>query len=293
VSVPSKRAPSDAWALPPLKLLPGAAFLVLFLVVPLALLLVISFWRSSFGGVKVDWTLVNYERLFSRPIYLELMIKSTRIAFTATVLTILVAFPFAWWIASKPPRRRAQLVFLVLIPFWTSYVVRTFAWIPLLGNNGVINYVLIRLGIVSEPLDIFLFNQFTVHLGLLYVYLPYAILPILLSLERLDRNLVYAAADLGATPFQQLRRIIVPLSMPGILGGAILVFILSISAYVTPALLGGTSGIMIANVIPDLFGVGMNWPLGAAISLLLIVVTIAWIWLVGSRVGLRRIFVEG
>ncbi len=293
MSASGERAPSTARASPPLKLLPGTAFLILFLVVPIALLLVMSFWRSSFAGVKVDWTLVNYERLLSRPIYLELMIKSTRIAFTATVLTILVAFPFAYWIAGKPPHRRAQLVFLVLIPFWTSYVVRTFAWIPLLGNNGVINYVLIRLGIVSEPLDIFLFNQFTVHLGLLYVYLPYAILPILLSLERLDRNLVYAAADLGATPFQQLRRIIVPLSMPGILGGAILVFILSISAYVTPALLGGASGIMIANVIPDLFGVGMNWPLGAAVSLLLIVVTIAWIWLVGSRVGLRRIFVEG
>lgn len=283
----------DTPVLPPLKLLPGVVFLIFFLVVPLALLLVMGFWRASFGGVKVDWTLANYERLLSRPIYLELMIKSTRIAFTATLLTILVAFPFAYWISAKPPRRRAQLVFLVLIPFWTSYVVRTFAWIPLLGNNGVINYVLLRLGLISEPLDIFLFNQFTVQLGLLYVYLPYAILPILLSLERIDRNLIYAAADLGASPIHQLRRIVIPLSMPGILGGAILVFILSISAYVTPALLGGTSGIMIANVIPDLFGVGMNWPLGAAVSLLLIIVTIAWIWLIGTRVGLRRIFVEG
>jgi spermidine/putrescine transport system permease protein len=278
---------------PPLKLLPGLGFLTLFLVIPLALLLVISFWRASFGGVQVDWTLANYERLVSRPIYLELMIKSTRIALTATALTIVVAFPFAYWISGKPPRRRAQLIFLVLIPFWTSYVVRTFAWIPLLGNNGVINYVLIWSGLISEPLDIFLFNQFTVQLGLLYVYLPYAILPILLSLERLDRNLLFAAADLGASPIRQLWRIVIPLSLPGILGGAILVFILSISAYVTPALLGGTSGIMIANVIPDLFGVGMNWPLGSAISLVLIVVTVAWIWLIGARVGLRRIFMEG
>lgn len=279
--------------LPPLKLLPGVGFLVFFLVVPLALLLVMSFWRASFGGVDIDWTLANYERLVSRPIYLQLMLKSTRIAFTATALTIVVAFPFAYWVAGKPPRRRAQLVFLVLIPFWTSFVVRTFAWIPLLGNNGVINYVLLKLGLINQPLDIFLFNQFTVMLGLLYVYLPYAILPILLSLERLDRNLLYAAADLGATPVQQLWRIIIPLSLPGILGGAILVFILSISAYVTPALLGGASGVMIANVIPDLFGVGMNWPLGAAVSVLLIAVTIAWIWLVGARVGLGRIFMEG
>jgi spermidine/putrescine transport system permease protein len=293
VSGPGPLAPAAARSLPPLKLLPGVAFLIFFLLVPLALLLVMSFWRPSFGGVTVDWTLMNYERLFTRPIYVQLMMKSTRIAFTATLLTIVIAFPFAYWISGKPPRRRAQLVFLVLIPFWTSYVVRTFAWIPLLGNNGVINYLLMRLGLISEPLDIFLFNQFTVLLGLVYVYLPYAILPILLSLERLDRNLVYAAADLGATPAQQLWRIVIPLSLPGILGGAILVFILSISAYVTPALLGGTSGIMIANVIPDLFGVGMNWPLGAAVSLLLIVVTVAWIWLIGARVGLRRIFVDG
>jgi spermidine/putrescine transport system permease protein len=278
--------------LPPLKLLPGLLFLVVFLVVPLGLLLMMSFWRASYSGVEVQWTLANYERLLSRPIYLELMLKSTRIAFTATALTILVAYPFAYWVASKPPRRRAQLVFLVLIPFWTSFIVRTFAWIPLLGNNGVINYLLLKLGLISQPLDIFLFNEFTVQLGLLYVYLPYAILPILLSLERLDRNLLYAAADLGAGPLQQLWRVTLPLSMPGILSGAILVFILSISAYVTPALLGGASGIMIANVIPDLFGVGMNWPLGATVSLLLIVVTVAWICLVGARIGLYRIFVE-
>jgi len=285
-------SPTMARLMPPLKLLPGLLFLVVFLVVPLGLLLIMSFWRASYGGVEIQWTLANYERLFSRPIYLQLMLKSTRIAFTATALTILVAYPFAYWVAGKPPRRRAQLVFLVLIPFWTSFVVRTFAWIPLLGNNGVINYLLLKLGLIAQPLDIFLFNEFTVQLGLLYVYLPYAILPILLSLERLDRNLLYVAADLGAGPLQQLWRITLPLSLPGILSGAILVFILSISAYVTPALLGGASGVMIANVIPDLFGVGMNWPLGATVSLLLIVVTIAWICLVGLRIGLYRIFVE-
>jgi spermidine/putrescine transport system permease protein len=293
VSAVEHVASGEARILPPLKLLPGLGLLLVFLVVPLGFLLAMTFWRASFTGVQADWTLANYARLLSRPIYLELMLKSTRIAFTATALTLIVAFPLAYWIAGKPPHRRAQLVFLILIPFWTSYVVRTFAWIPLLGNNGVINYVLVRLGVVAQPLDIFLFNQFTVQLGLLYVYLPYAILPIMLSLERIDRNLLYAAADLGASPFQRLRRIIVPLSMPGILGGAILVFILSISAYVTPALLGGASGVMIANVIPDLFGVGMNWPLGATVSLLLIAVTTAWIWLIGARVGLRRIFVEG
>jgi spermidine/putrescine transport system permease protein len=290
MTIVRRLADDGGHAMPPVKLLPGLTVLSIFLVVPLGFLFMMSFWRASFTGAQADWTLANYARLLSRPIYLELMLKSTRIAFTATFLTLAVAFPLAYWIAGKPARRRAQLVFLILIPFWTSYVVRTFAWIPLLGNNGVFNYVLIHLGIVSEPLDIFLFNQFTVQLGLLYVYLPYAILPILLSLERLDRNLLYAAADLGAAPIQQVWRIAIPLALPGILGGAILVFILSISAYVTPALLGGTSGIMIANVIPDLFGVGMNWPLGATVSVLLIAVTMGWIWLIGARIGLRQIF---
>ena len=276
---------------PPFKLLPGIVLLVAFLVVPLGSLFLMTFWRNSLGGVEIDWTLANYTRLLSRPIYVELMLKSMRIAMTSTFVTLLVAFPLAYWIAGKPPHRRAQLVFLILVPFWTSYVVRTFAWIPLLGNNGVINYLLLRIGIVSHPLDIFLFNQFTVQLGLLYVYLPYATLPMLLSLERLDRDLLYAAADLGASPWRQLWRITIPLCLPGILGGAILVFIMSLGAYVTPALLGGASGIMIANVIPDLFGSGMNWPLGATLSFFLMVVTMAWIFLVGSRVGLRRIFV--
>jgi spermidine/putrescine transport system permease protein len=283
-------APGEvAW--PPKKLVPGALILLVFLVIPLSSLLVTSFWNASFTGLKADWTLNNYVRLFSRPVYVDLLLKSTRIAFVVTTMTLAVAFPMALWIASKSPTRRVQLMFLILIPFWTSYVVRTYAWIPLLGNNGVINYALIEAGIISAPLDIFLFNQFTVHIGLLYVYLPYAIIPITLSLERIDQNLLYAAADLGASPLRQLSRITIPLAQPGILGGAIMVFILCIGAYVTPALLGGTSGMMIANVIPDLFGVGMNWPLGSAVSLLLVAITMAWIWLLGSRVGFRRIFV--
>jgi spermidine/putrescine transport system permease protein len=276
---------------PPKKLLPGIFFLVLFLIIPLSLLLMTSFWSASFTGLKAEWTLANYARLFSRPVYVDLLVKSTRIAFVVTTITLVVAFPMALWIANRPPARRMQLMFLILIPFWTSYVVRTYAWIPLLGNNGVINYALMKTGIVTAPLDVFLFSQFTVHVGLLYVYLPYAIIPIALSLERIDKDLIFAAADLGASPRQQLMWIIIPLALPGILGGGIMVFILCIGAYVTPALLGGTSGMMIANVIPDMFGVGMNWPLGSAVSLLLMAITMAWVWLLGSRVGFRSIFI--
>ena len=289
-----RSSPVDRGRLPPFKLLPGVGFLVFFFVVPLALLLVMSFWRASFGGVEIDWTLANYERLVSRPIYLQLMLKSTRIAFTATALTIVVAFPFAYWVAGKPPRQRAQLVFLVLIPFWTSYRGAHVRLDPAARQQRRDQLCAAEARHHRPTTRHLPVQPVRGDLGLLYVYLPYAILPILLSLERLDRNLLYAAADLGRHALvQQLWRIIVPLSCPGILGAAILVFILSISAYVTPALLGGASGVMIANVIPDLFGVGMNWPLGATVSLLLIAVTIAWIWLIGARVGLGRIFMEG
>jgi spermidine/putrescine transport system permease protein len=263
----------------------------MFLVVPLILLLLLSFESASFGGMQSKWTFANYIRLVSRPVYVDLIIKTTRIAFSVTVLTLLVAFPMSYWIVSKPPHRRAQLLFWILVPFWISYVVRTYAWIPLLGNNGVINFALIRMGVISEPLSILLFNQITVHIGLLYVYLPYAIIPITLSLERIDRSLLEAASDCGASPIQQLLRITIPLCLPGILAGAIIVFIVCMGAYVTPTLLGGTTGIMIGNVIPDMFGVGLNWPLGAAVSVVLMVIIMIWIWLVGARVGLRRIFI--
>jgi spermidine/putrescine transport system permease protein len=275
----------------PKKLIPGLLILLIFLVIPLIFLIVLSFESASFGGAQSNWTIANYARLVSRPVYVDLIIKTTRIAFSVTALTLLVAFPMAYWISSKPQHRRAQLLFWILVPFWISYVVRTYAWIPLLGNNGVINFTLMHFGIISEPLDVLLFNQITVHIGLLYVYLPYAIIPITLSLERIDSTLLDAAADCGAPPIQQLLRITVPLALPGILAAAIIVFIVCMGAYVTPTLLGGTTGIMIGNVIPDMFGVGLNWPLGAAVSVVLMAIIMAWIWLVGSRVGLRRIFI--
>ena len=229
--------------------------------------------------------------LVERPVYVLLLIKSTRIAVTVTFFTILIAYPFAYWTINKSPRQKSMLMFLVLIPFWTSYLVRTYAWYPLLGNSGLLNNILINVGIISHPLDIFLFNEGAVHMALLYVYLPYAIIPIALSLDRLDRSLLDAAGDLGAPPWKAFLRITLPLSLPGVLSGAIIVFILCFSAFVAPALLGGASGIMIANVIPDQFGSAMNWPLGGTLSLMVMITTIGWIWLIGSRVGLREIFV--
>lgn len=289
MSKPEEDAAQTPW--PPKKLLPGLSWLVLFLIVPLAALFVMSFWRPTMSGMAVDFTIKSYVTLIDQPVYLQLLVKSIRIALTVTVLVIVVAYPFAYWTMTKSAHQKAILTFLILIPFWTSYLVRTYAWFPLLGNTGVLNHFLLYLGLISKPLDIFLFNEGTVDLAMLYVYLPYAIIPIGLSLDRLDRSLLDAAADLGAPPLKCFLRITLPLSLPGVLGAAIIVFILCIGAFIAPALLGGTSGIMIANVIPDLFGAGMNWPLGGALSFLVMASTVIWIWLVGSRIGLGKIFV--
>jgi spermidine/putrescine transport system permease protein len=259
--------------------------------VPLSSLFVMTFWRPTLSGMAPDWTLASYATLVTQPVYLELLFKSTRIALSVTGLTLLFAYPFAYWSMNKTARQKVILMFLILIPFWTSYLVRTYAWFPLLGNKGLFNLVLLKLGLISQPLDIFLFNEGTVHLAMVYVYLPYAIIPISLSLDRLDRTLLDAAADLGAPPWKGFVRVTLPLSLPGVLAGAIIVFILSVGAFVAPALLGGASGVMIANVIPDMFGAGMNWPLGSTLSFLVMVTTIFWIWLIGSRVGLHEIFV--
>ena len=287
---PASQAAERRW--PPLKLWPGVAWIVVFLVVPLTALMVMTFWRATMAGISPDFSLKAYETLLTQPVYLKLLLKSTRIALVVTAMTLVIAYPFAYWAVSKKPHQKAVLMFLVLIPFWTSYLVRTYAWFPLLGNSGAINLILLWVGVIDEPLDVFLFNEATVHLALAYVYLPYAIIPITLSLDRLDRSLLDAAADLGAPPSKRFLRITLPLTLPGVLAGAIIVFILSVGAFVGPALLGGTSGMMIANVIPDLFGAGMNWPLGATLSFLLMLTTILWIRILGARVGLRRIFVE-
>lgn len=286
-------APWRRWSPPiPVPALGGALWLVFFLLVPLVLLVAMSFWRSVPGGMEATWSVTNYEKVVSQPIYLRLLLKTARIAFTTTGLVLAVSYPLAYWIAQGSARRKATCLFLLLVPFWTSYLVRTYAWYPLLGNAGILNTVLLSLGIIREPLEVFLFNELAVHLGLLYVYLPYAAIPIFLSLDRLDRGLLDAAADLGATRGQQFRRITFPLSLPGVLAGSIMVFVLSIGAYVTPQLLGGPSGIMIGNVITELFGAGMNWTLGATLSVLVMAATLIWIWVISRKVRIRQIFME-
>jgi spermidine/putrescine transport system permease protein len=274
-----------------LGLLPGVACLLVFVAGPLLALLVATFWTSSIDGMIAVWNLDNYRRLFSDPIFTRLLFKSLRIALVVTLAILVLGYPLAYVIARKATRFKALLLLLVFIPYWISYVIRSYAWYPILGREGAINYALTGLRLSDRPLDLFLFNEFSVHLGLVSVFLPFGVVPIYLSLERIPQAYLEAAADLGARPVRSFIHVLLPLSLPGLLGGGLMVFILTIGAYVTPQLLGGPGGIMLGNIIADQFGATFNWTWGGTLSLAMMLVTLGVIWLVSRQVQISQIFV--
>lgn len=275
-----------------LSLTPGLVILSAFSVVPLLLVGLFTFWRSSLFGLEPAFTLDNYRRFLENPVYVRLLLKSLRTAVTVTLLSLLMAYPMAYFLARVLRRGRVIGIILLMVPFWTSYLVRTFGWLPILGRGGLVNRVLLGLGLVERPLDVFLYNEFAVHLGLLYVYLPFSTIPIFLSLDRLDRTLLDAAADLGAGPALTFWRVTVPLTLPGILGGGLMVFLLAFGAYVTPALLGGPSGILFGNLVAYQFGPTNNWAFGATLAFIMLGVVVAALLGSSRWIGLRGIFVR-
>jgi spermidine/putrescine transport system permease protein len=220
------------------------------------------------------WTRVLFDRdvfdytLTLSGTNLEILLRSFTLSLATTLLCLLVGFPTAYFIATRNPLNREVWLLLVTVPFWTNLLIRTFAIQDLIRDEGIINTLLLKAGLISEPIQM-LFTNFAICLGLVYVYLPLMILPVYASLERLDRNLLEAASDLYARPFKVLWEVIVPLSKPGIIAGSILVFIPSIGTYVTPILLGGGRNLMIGNYIELQFGQGRDWPFGSALSLTL------------------------
>ena len=213
------------------------------------------------------------DRLVVNIDYLHIFGRSIVVAAITTAITLVVAFPMALWMAFQPPRRRLLLVFIVTIPFWTNILVRNYAWILLLRNDGVIDWVLGRLGLTGEHINV-LYTPFATTIGLTYSFLPYMVLPIYVSLEKLDRRLIEAAFDLGANRWLAFRRVILPLSMPGVVGGAILVFVPGLGAFISPELLGGAKSMMIGSLIQQQFGQSRNWPFGAALSFVLLVLVL-------------------
>jgi spermidine/putrescine transport system permease protein len=248
-------------------LLPAWLTLVILFAVPFAIVLAYSFLtRGVYGGIVPPWTLDSYQRLFD-PLYLAILWRSFAMALAATALCLLLAFPAALFIA-RAARHKSLYLQLVMLPFWTSFLVRTYAWIFLLRDTGLCNTVLQALGIIHSPLPL-LYNDGAVLLGLVYGYLPFMVLPIYATLERLDPALVDAAADLGARPLTTVLRIVVPLSRPGIVAGSVLVFIPCLGAYLTPDLLGGGRTVMVGNLVQNQFTTARDWPFGAAVSIAL------------------------
>ncbi|MEN9216263.1 MAG: ABC transporter permease [Gloeomargarita sp. HHBFW_bins_162] len=243
-------------------------WLGVFFVLPLGVLVVYSFLtHQGYGNVLWQWTGENYARLLN-PTYGEILLRSVALALGTTLVCLLVGYPLALWLVTQPRPWRTVFLLLVIIPFWTNFLVRTYAWMVLLGQRGVINSVLMGLGIISEPLNL-LFTPFAVWIGLVYGYLPFMILPLYSTLEKFDFNLVLAAQDLGANFWQILVRVLLPLSGRGISVGCLLVFIPAVGAFVTPDILGGAKSLMVGNLVQNQFLKTLDWPLGAALSVVL------------------------
>ncbi len=262
----SMMARSGNWLL----MLPGLLWLGLLMVVPCLLVFVLIFFeRGIYGGI--DWqapTLENVTRVFD-PLYLSIFFDSAVIAGLSTLIALLIGYPAAYAIARSPASRQTALLFLAILPFWTNYLIRTYAWIVLLNPAGLINGLLMWLGLSSEPLTL-LYSRPAVVLGLVYSYTPFVILAIYSALQRLDPSYGEASRDLGAGAFQTFLRITLPLTAPGVAAGAVFVFVLSIGNFVTPDLLGGGKFQMVGNLIYDQFLSARDWPFGAALSALLI-----------------------
>jgi spermidine/putrescine transport system permease protein len=259
---------------------PPLLWVAVFLLVPYALLFCYSFWSVSPSQTIVhSWTLDNYRDLFRVNVYLETLFRSMWIAGRVMVFSLLLGYPLAYYLSFHAGARKDLFYQLVIIPLWVSYLVRAYAWKTILGSDGVLNTLLQYMHLTQHPLDFLLYSPFAVVLTLTHIYTPFAFLPIYASLEHIPRNLVEASHDLGASPYQTFWRVIVPLSIPGVLAGATFAFVLSLGDFLAPLLLGGPSGIMISNIVVSLFGAAYNWPLGAAISLSMLLLVLALIYL--------------
>jgi len=265
-------------------LLPGVVWLVVLFLLPLGIMAVISLGAVDPGGhvTLTSPSLDNYGQAF-RPEYLPAFIRSLYYAGAATVLSLAIGYPVAYWISRHGGRRKILLLILVMLPFWTSWLIRTYAWMIILRDNGIVNSLLVDTGVIDDPIPI-LNTDFAVILGMTYGFLPYAILPLFVSIDRLDESLVQAGRDLYASGRGAFLHVTLPLTMPGIVAAALLTFIPALGDFVTPDLLGGTDTTTIAKLIQVIFTSGRDWPYGSALGFLLMAVTIA-----GTLLALRSL----
>ena len=245
---------------------PTLLYALVMLAAPLAMVILFSFWTQDYLDIDKTLTVSNYVEAWTQPIYQTLMFRSLRISLIVTFVTVLTAFPVAYFLSFHVKRRKALWLFLITVPFWTSYLLRVFLWKVILGYNGVINSALLEVGFIDEPLTVILYNANAVVITLAHAWAPFAILPIFVALEKIDRSHLEAAEDLGDSAFSRFHRITLPLAMPGIVAATLIVLIPTVGDFITPRLVGGTDGLMIANMIQIQFGKANNAPLGAALA---------------------------
>src|SRR5215470_12596847 len=251
-------------------------WLLVFFLLPFALVLAIALGTNApdlAPPVALGFSLKNFALLFTDDLYVAAWLSSLRIAATATVIALLLGYPMAYAIARARPGLRPLLLMAVILPFWTSFLIRVYAWMGLLASNGILNQFLRATGLVDNPGTI-LGTEWAVHLGIVYGYLPFMVLPVYAALEKLDSGLLEAASDLGAGPFTAFRTVTLPLSLPGIVAGCLLVFIPAVGEFVIPDLLGGTGTLMIGKVLWDEFFINNDWPLASAVAILLLVLLV-------------------
>lgn len=255
---------------------PVTFWMILFFAFPLIFIFMMSFAvRGLYGGVEYSFTLENYVRFFD-PLYLNILWESILIAALTTVICLVFGYPFAYIVARAPRKYRNILLMLIVVPFWTNSLIRTYAWIVLLRTEGVINTVLLQLGVISEPFEM-LYNTGAVMVGLAYTLFPFMVLPLYASIEKLDQNLLEAASDLGAKPWQTFAKVTLPLTMPGVVAGCLLVFIPTLGLFFIPDLMGGSKTMLIGNLIRNQFLTARDWPFGSAASVILMILTLIFV----------------
>lgn len=263
---------------------PANAYLFFFVVLPLIMVAVLSFLaRGSYGQVEFRFNPSNYTRLLD-PVYGRILLYSFGVGLGTTVITMIVGYPLAYFIARSPARQRSTLLFLILVPFWTNFVIRIYAWIMILRGGGLLDSFLQWTGITQEPLGL-LYTPTAVMIGMVYEFLPFMVLPLYTSLEKIENSLLEAAADLGAPPWRAFLRVTLPLSVPGMIAGTILVFIPAMGMFVLPDLMGGAKTLLIGNVIRNQFLTARDWPFGAAAAMILMLMTLALTLFYTRRAG--------
>lgn len=254
---------------------PANLYLLVFMLLPLILVVILSFLaRGQYGDVIFKLNFTNYTRLFDQ-LYLRILVYSFLVGFATTIIALLVGYPVAYYIARAPARQRSKLLFLMLLPFWTNFIIRIYAWIMILRSEGFLNSILQWIGIINKPLDI-LYTPLAVLIGMVYEFLPFMVLPLYTSLEKIEQAQLEAAADLGAPPWKAFLRVTLPLSVPGMIAGTILVLIPAMGMFVIPDLMGGAKTMLIGNLIRNQFLTARDWPFGAAGSMLLMLLTMAF-----------------